>query len=85
MISTQNPVPFLYTMADIVRKNPGKQSYSHKPQEARCGWLTPIILATEETELRRTTVQSQPGQSVQETLSRKNPSLKTGLLEWLKC
>jgi hypothetical protein len=36
----------------------------------------PIILATQEAEIRRITVQSQPGQMVCETLSRKNPSQK---------
>jgi hypothetical protein len=35
-----------------------------------------VILATQEAEIRRITVQSQPGHTVQETLSRKNPSQK---------
>jgi hypothetical protein len=43
---------------------------------ARCQWLTPIILATQEAEIRKTVVQSQPGQIVQEILSQKNPSQK---------
>jgi hypothetical protein len=34
-------------------------------------WLTPIILATQEAEIKRITVQSQPGQIVCETLSQK--------------
>jgi hypothetical protein len=34
----------------------------------------PVILATQEAEIRRTAVQSQSGQMVWETLSRKNPS-----------
>jgi hypothetical protein len=32
-------------------------------------WLTPVILASQEAELRRIVVQSQPRQTVQETLS----------------
>jgi hypothetical protein len=32
-----------------------------KPDEARGGWLTPIILPTLEAEIRRAVVQSQPG------------------------
>jgi hypothetical protein len=43
----------------------------------------PVILAAQEAEIRRITVQSQPGQIVCETLSQKYPSLK-GLVEWLK-
>jgi hypothetical protein len=38
---------------------------------ARHQWLTPVILATQEAEIRRIIVQSQPSQIVQETLSRK--------------
>jgi hypothetical protein len=36
----------------------------------------PVILATQEAAIRRIVVQSQPGQIVGETLSRKNPSGK---------
>jgi hypothetical protein len=38
---------------------------------ARCPRLTPVILATQEAEIRRILVQSQPRKIVQETLSRK--------------
>jgi hypothetical protein len=45
----------------------------------------PIILATQEAEIRRIVVQSQPGHIVCKTLSQKNPSQKkNGLVEWLK-
>jgi hypothetical protein len=40
----------------------------------------PVILATEEAEIRRIVVQSQPGQIVQETLSEKTHH-KKGLVE----
>jgi hypothetical protein len=42
----------------------------------RCQWLTPVILATQEAEIRRIMIQSQPRQIVRETLSRKNSSHK---------
>jgi hypothetical protein len=43
----------------------------------------PVILATQEAEIRRTDIQIQSGQIVWETLSRKYLSQK-GLVEWLK-
>jgi DUF971 family protein len=42
----------------------------------------PIILATQETEIRRIVVQSQSGQIVLKTLFQ--PLHKKGLVEWLK-
>jgi hypothetical protein len=41
-------------------------------------WLTPIVLATQEAEIRRTTVGSQHGQIVPETLSRKTTNTTKG-------
>jgi hypothetical protein len=43
---------------------------------ARCWWLMPVILATQEAEIRRIAVQSQSGQIVTQTLSQKNPPIK---------
>jgi hypothetical protein len=54
-------------------------------KEARRPWLPSVIPATQEAEIRRIEVQSQPRQIVHETLSKKNPSQdKKRLLEWLK-
>jgi hypothetical protein len=36
-------------------------------------WFTPVILATQEAEIRRIIFQSQPGQVVHKTLSQKKP------------
>jgi hypothetical protein len=41
-----------------------------------CQWLMPVILATQEAEIRRVVVRSPPRQIVQETLSQKNPLQK---------
>jgi hypothetical protein len=42
-----------------------------------------VILTTQEAEIRRIKVRSQPGQIVLETPSQKCPSQK-GLVEWLR-
>jgi hypothetical protein len=44
-------------------------SVKNYTMQARCLWLTPVILATQGAEIRRITVRSQPGQIVHETLS----------------
>jgi hypothetical protein len=54
----------------------GRKEFS--PSQRR--WLTHVILATQEAEIRRISVQSQLRQIVQETLSRKNPTQK-GLVD----
>jgi hypothetical protein len=46
-------------------------------------WPTTIILATQEEEIRRITIQSHSGQIVFETLSQKTLH-KKGLVQWLK-
>jgi hypothetical protein len=46
------------------------------PSSARCWWLTPVILPTQEAEIRRIVVRSQPRQIVHKTLSRKKPLQK---------
>jgi hypothetical protein len=48
-----------------------------------CWWLTPVILATQETEIRRITARSQPAEIVLRTYLEKTLH-KTGLVEWLK-
>jgi hypothetical protein len=49
-----------------------------------CQWLTPIILATSEAEIRRIMVRSQPGEIVSKTLYQKKNLHKKGLVDWLK-
>jgi hypothetical protein len=48
-------------------------------------WLTLVILATQEAEIRRIAVQNQAGQIVHETLSRTNPSPKKGWWSGSRC
>jgi hypothetical protein len=58
-----------------VKKKTNKQNLE---VQARCWWLTAIILATQEAESRRIAIQSQPWQIVQETLSPKYSTQKRG-------
>jgi hypothetical protein len=51
---------------------------------ARRQWLMPVLLATQEAEIRRIAVRSQAGQIVYETLTQKTLLQKIGLVEWLK-
>jgi hypothetical protein len=43
---------------------------------AGCWWLRPIIPSTQEAEIRRIEVRSQPGQIVHETLSKKKKPIR---------
>jgi hypothetical protein len=52
---------------------------------AGCLWLTPVILATQKTEIRRTEVWSQaPANSSQDPISNIPMHTKKGLVEWFK-
>jgi hypothetical protein len=66
-------IPPLYTLQWVKGKNLCR-SLSKIPMRGGCQWLTAIILATQEAEIRRIKGQSQPGQIVDETLSRKHPT-----------
>jgi hypothetical protein len=66
-----NKVFFLENQLLDFQQQKKKKKVSHQ-------WLTPVILATQEAEIRRIEVHSQPRQMVYETLSQKNPSQKKG-------
>jgi hypothetical protein len=51
---------------------------------ARRQWLTPEILATQEAEIRRIVVWSEPGQNSSARPYLKKPFTKIELVEWLK-
>jgi hypothetical protein len=55
---------------------PGTGGGTRERPEAGCQWLTPVIQATQEAEIRRITVRSQPGQIARETLSWNSSSQK---------
>jgi hypothetical protein len=54
-----------------------KEKEERRKTHAGCLWLTPVILASQEAEIRKIMVQSQLGQIVHENLSKKKkPSQK---------
>jgi hypothetical protein len=52
---------------------------------ARCWWLMPVILATQEAEIRRIAVWSQPGQIVPWDPILKKPFTKKGWWSGSRC
>jgi hypothetical protein len=62
---------------------PKPESFIKKWFVAGHWWLTPVILAPQEAQIRRITVQTQLGQTVPETHLEKL-FIKIGLVEWLK-
>jgi hypothetical protein len=63
-------------MRQEAREFEASLGHNLKKKKNRSQWLTPVILATQETEIRRIMVGSQPGQTVHKTLSRENTSQK---------
>jgi hypothetical protein len=61
---------------EILSSNPSPTKKKKKTGRARHQWFTPVILATQETEIWRIMVQSQPRKIVHETLSQKIPITK---------
>jgi hypothetical protein len=55
-----------------------------KKDWARRQWLMPIILPTQEAEIRRISVQSQTQKNSSRDPILKKPTQKKGLVEWLK-
>jgi hypothetical protein len=58
--------------------------WRYEVYRARLWWLTPIILATQEAEIRRIKVQSEPRKIVHGTLSQKKSITKKELVEWVQ-
>jgi hypothetical protein len=52
--------------------------------QSRRRWLMPVIVATQETKIRRITVQSQPQANNSRDPISKKTHHKKGLVEWLK-
>jgi hypothetical protein len=77
--ATEYIYPDLQQMKDKKASDKLTAHFGNDPAHARLRQLTPVILDTQEAEIRRIMIQSQPGQIVLEkTLHKKE------LLEWLK-
>jgi hypothetical protein len=77
--------PTLDTIVPNTRKNVDFSISSRTGRPAVLWWLTPVIPATQEAEIRRITVQSQPRAIVHETLSQKKPFTKKGWWSGSRC
>jgi hypothetical protein len=60
----------------IIKKEKKKQS-----NVARCWWLTPVILATQEAEIRRIMLHSQPQANISRPYLKETHYKKKGLRE----
>jgi hypothetical protein len=67
--SEQTEKNYRYQKNNAWREIHSMNEYIRKGNLAGHWWLMPVILATQEVEIRRTAVQSQPGQIVRETIS----------------
>jgi hypothetical protein len=82
-----NLVLQMYVILQIYEKgNEVQQTWFKMPNLARHWWLKPVILATQEAEIRKIVVRNQPGQIACEIVSQKNSSHthKKVLMERLK-
>jgi hypothetical protein len=72
-------------LGNPVSRNSPEKTAKRSGYRARCLWLMPIILVTQEAEIRRIKVQNQPGQTVPlDPISKKKHPLLKGLVECLK-
>jgi hypothetical protein len=82
VFTPSHQTPFLgLPILHLANRNAGRSigfEFQIQRIEARRWCLTPVIPATQEAEIRRIEVGSQPRQIVHETLSRKKPSQKRG-------
>jgi hypothetical protein len=79
--SSKNKVSYVYWIFMIIVCI---HSFNHH-NWVRHWWLTPVILAIQETEIRRIEVRSQPRQIVWETLSWKYLTQRKGWWSGLRC